>query len=129
MSWIRSRFVLWVALSLPFGAVVAPQKAPAQEAITLNQIMADPDWLGRAPQDAYWTDDSQSIYYRRKRAENPNFDWFEIDTNGNLKRVVADADLSSMDSERGEFDKSQQRKVFERSGDLFLKQMDSGRGR
>jgi dipeptidyl aminopeptidase/acylaminoacyl peptidase len=29
--------------------------------------MADPDWIGRQPTSAYWSDNSQSIYYVQKR--------------------------------------------------------------
>ena len=31
--------------------------------ITLEQIMSDPDWMGRSPQRWYWGDDNQTIFY------------------------------------------------------------------
>ncbi|MBY6187203.1 S9 family peptidase [Marinobacter hydrocarbonoclasticus] len=37
------------------------------QALTLKQVMADPDWIGNAPMGAYWGDDSQRVFYQRKQ--------------------------------------------------------------
>ena len=47
------------------GAVAA--NAQATDIITLEQIMADPDWFGRAPESWYWGDDSNTVYYKQKQ--------------------------------------------------------------
>ncbi|MFT5277874.1 MAG: dipeptidyl aminopeptidase/acylaminoacyl peptidase [Glaciecola sp.] len=39
--------------------------------LTLKQIMSDPDWLGRQPQNAFWSSDGESIGYYRKQTGNP----------------------------------------------------------
>ena len=88
---------LGAACSLTVSLPARSQDAVADvsaEAITLDQIMADPDWLGRAPEGGYWAEDSQSVYYRRKRAGSPVSDWYEADLQGNLLRVVADEELA-----------------------------------
>ena len=35
--------------------------------LTLEQIMAHPDWLGRQVESAFWGYDSNTVYYKRKR--------------------------------------------------------------
>ena len=45
--------------------------------LTLEMIMADPDWMGRQPTSAYWSDDSQSVYYQQKQLASPVFDLWE----------------------------------------------------
>ncbi|MFT4807101.1 MAG: dipeptidyl aminopeptidase/acylaminoacyl peptidase [Paraglaciecola sp.] len=45
--------------------------------LTLEMIMADPDWMGRQPTSAYWGDDSQSVYYQQKQLASPMFDLWE----------------------------------------------------
>lgn len=35
--------------------------------LTLQQIMADPDWIGRQPTSAYWSDNNQSVFYQQKQ--------------------------------------------------------------
>ena len=39
--------------------------AQAKE-VTMEQIMAHPDWLGRQAENPYWADDGGSIYFERK---------------------------------------------------------------
>ena len=39
--------------------------------VTLEQIMADPDWLGRQPQNPYWADDNLSFLLRAKSRTGP----------------------------------------------------------
>ena len=38
--------------------------AQAKE-VTLEQIMAHPDWLGRQAENPHWADDGASIYFER----------------------------------------------------------------
>ncbi|WP_298443654.1 prolyl oligopeptidase family serine peptidase [uncultured Ferrimonas sp.] len=54
-------------------ATSAPLMAPPQasHALTLAQIMADPDWMGRAPERYYWGSDSQSVFYQQKQLGSP----------------------------------------------------------
>lgn len=57
--------------------------------LTLEMIMADPDWMGRQPTSAYWGDDSQSVYYQQKQLASPVFDLWEkpINEKGNGNKV------------------------------------------
>ena len=57
------RFLL--ALTLAFAAAFPlPTTAQQPEPMTLKQIMADPDWLGTPPRDAYWAEDGSAVYFR-----------------------------------------------------------------
>ena len=59
------------------------------ERLTLEQIMADPDWIGRQPSSEYWADDSQAVYYQQKQQASPLSDlWIKpIDQKGNGIKV------------------------------------------
>lgn len=46
-------------------------KASDKIQLTLKQIMSDPDWLGREPEDAFWSADGNSIGYYRKQEGSP----------------------------------------------------------
>ena len=48
----------------------------SNQTITLEQIMADPDWFGRAPESWYWGDDSNTVFYKQKQLGNPLRDLF-----------------------------------------------------
>jgi dipeptidyl aminopeptidase/acylaminoacyl peptidase len=44
--------------------------------LTLKQIMSDPDWLGRSPEDAFWSPDGKTVGYYRKQVGNPLYDLY-----------------------------------------------------
>lgn len=59
------------------------------ELLTLEKIMADPDWMGRQPTSAYWGDNSQSVYYQQKKQASPLFDLWKkpLNENGNGNKI------------------------------------------
>jgi dipeptidyl aminopeptidase/acylaminoacyl peptidase len=60
----------------PIIKPVAELSTDSLEVITLEQIMSDPDWFGRAPESWYWGDDSNTIFYKQKQLGNPLRDLF-----------------------------------------------------
>jgi dipeptidyl aminopeptidase/acylaminoacyl peptidase len=70
-------------------AVQTPHSDVNSKQIALQQIMADPDWLGRQPSSGYWSDDSQSVFYKRKQAGNPLNDlWLRsLNQDGNGEKI------------------------------------------
>lgn len=73
----------------PLIIKATPTTAAQSEQLTLEQIMADPDWMGRQPSSAYWADDSQSVYYQQKQQASPLSDLWEkaINEQGNGRKV------------------------------------------
>jgi len=57
--------------------------------LTLEQIMADPDWMGRQPTSAYWADDSDAVFYKQKQLGSPLSDlWTKLlNEQGNGNKV------------------------------------------
>ncbi|MCW8092457.1 S9 family peptidase [Alteromonas sp. ASW11-130] len=60
--------------------------------ITLKQIMSDPDWLGRQPQNPGFSIDGQALVYTRKRQGSPIDDVFaaDLDTPEKAEKVSYD---------------------------------------
>lgn len=120
----RIAFVSILALgSTALGADEAPD---SRGEVTLELIMSDPDWIGRAPERPYWADDGKSIYYFQKREGSDERDLIQIDLDGNVLRVVADEDRGTADHPGGDFSSDYRRKVYEREGDLYLKNLRNG---
>ncbi len=94
--------------------------------LTLEQIMADPDWIGNAPEAPYWADDGQSIHYSVKRPGSEARDLIQVAFDGTRLRVVADADRGLADTPGGDWTEDFRRKVYSRAGDLFLKDIATG---
>jgi len=88
--------------------------------------MAHPDWIGRAPQQAYWADDSRGIYYRQKRQGTEQTDLFRVDTDGDELRQVAAEDLPSVDVPSNTRSPNGRLKTYARAGDIYVKNLRSG---
>ncbi len=95
--------------------------------VTLEQIMADPDWLGRQPQNPYWADDNLSFYYERKQDGAEARDLFQADLEGTVMRQVEDADRGNADVHGGDWSRDRTSKVYTHEGDLFLEDVANGR--
>jgi len=79
--------------SLAPAAVLTPltnTKPTSNKIITLEQIMADPDWFGRAPESWYWGDDSRTVFYKQKQLGNPLRDLF-------VKNIGSDKDAHQVE--------------------------------
>lgn len=98
----------------------------ARSLITVEQAMADPDWFGRSPENARWADDSKHVYYQQKREGSELRDWFRYDLASGETIKLEPADLPSIQSEGGDYDATATRRVFVRSGDVFLADRTAG---
>ena len=72
-----------------------PLAAPAEE-LTVEQIMADADWLGNAPENAFWGADSRAAFFEQKRQGSKLRDLFSVDTTDGAIAQVAEANWSTL---------------------------------
>jgi hypothetical protein len=100
------------------GAVATPK-------ISLDEIMADPDWIGPPVEDPYWSVDGRSIYFKLKRKGSPLHDLYRVDANGGTPVRLSDTDLASADGP-AVFDRAHGRAAFLRHGDVFVRDVDNG---
>ena len=135
--------LIWSALSLCVSmgvigsaaqagpAATAPATAPP--ALTLEQIMADPDWIGPRVTHSYWSVDGRSAYYSVKRKGSPIVDLHRVDvTRGSLQAASASdrvVDAPAMADADGPpiYDRQGQHAAFIRNGDVFLRALGNGR--
>ncbi|MCM2335257.1 MAG: prolyl oligopeptidase family serine peptidase [Pseudomonas sp.] len=111
-----------------FGAL-AQDAAPARAAstpITLDQAMADPDWIGSAVESAWWAWDGQRVQYTRKRDGATIRDTFEVPAAGGASTRVDGAARASLDAARPVYDATRTRMAFARNGDIFVRDLRSG---
>jgi dipeptidyl aminopeptidase/acylaminoacyl peptidase len=114
---------LLTVLALP--ALPAPARAAGAE-LTLQQIMANADWIGNPPQNPYWADDGKSLYFERKRQGSELRDLYHLSLSGGTPERVAPEKKSAVDAPGGELSTDRTLKVYERAGDLFVKDLKSG---
>ena len=121
----------YVALenNTPVTSEVSATKAVGQASsttITLEKIMADPDWFGRSPEAWYWGDDSSTVFYQQKREGNPLRDLVQknINTAGNgelvkLAQMHVVADRDAILNSAGTHE------VYTFEGNVFVKELAS----
>src|SRR5688572_11444988 len=100
-------------LALALSAV----SAVAAEPLTLEQTMADPDWIGPPVEGAFWSLDGKSVNYQLKRVDSVLRDTYSIELAGGAPRKLDDAQLAKLDAAAPQFDRERRRALFVRNGD------------
>ena len=115
------------------SVVLAPEKNTEtvsihNNQITLEQIMADPDWFGRAPESWYWGDDSNTVFYKQKQLGTPLRDLFvnklNSDTSG---QKVSLSELHIVTDEQAKLNSSLSHEIYTYMGNVFVKNLESNK--
>ncbi|MDG1751729.1 MAG: DPP IV N-terminal domain-containing protein, partial [Thalassotalea sp.] len=106
-------------------SVSKPQMASNGE-ITLEQIMSDPDWMGRSPESWYWGDDSQTVLYKQKQLGNPLRDLVKksLQSKGNGEKVKL-ANMHINADQNAQTNRAGTHEVYVFEGNVFLKEIAS----
>ena len=107
----------------PIAQALPPK---AEQPLTLNQIMADPDWMGIFAKGAYWADDSQAIYFARQASAAPLASYYRQGVNETNAQKLSLEQLHSADQKLGVFNSDKSQKAYLYQGNLFVKYLASG---
>jgi dipeptidyl aminopeptidase/acylaminoacyl peptidase len=114
-------FTVGVCLILP-ALTAGADDAP----LSLEQIMANSDWIGNAPAEAYWGYDSKSIYYRQKRDDSPLHDLYAVDVaGGTIHKLEAD-EMANASSPDGAYNPARTFSVLIRDNNVFVRNLLTG---
>jgi len=94
--------------------------AAIAQTLTLEQIMADPDWMGAPPRNAYWAEDSRDIYFERKVSGEDRHQLWVVPRAGGSPQPVDDTARTSSPARGGQWDAAGLRKVYTTAGDLYV---------
>jgi len=95
--------------------------------LTLEQIMADPDWLGNQPEGAYWGPDNRSVYFQQKQQGSELRDLFVVDSNDGAIAQVAESDWSQVSRLAAVYNEAGDLHAWTYSGDIYLSDGDAVR--
>ncbi|HEX7769635.1 MAG TPA: prolyl oligopeptidase family serine peptidase, partial [Dokdonella sp.] len=107
-------------------ALLCLAAAPVR-AITIEQAMADPDWIGPPVEQAWWSLDGGSVYYRIKQKGSPVRDLHRIELGSGQDRVVDPKAMAETDGASPVYDHERSRAAFVRNGDVFVRDLASAR--
>jgi dipeptidyl aminopeptidase/acylaminoacyl peptidase len=119
------------ALAMPDPAAQPAPEAPASAGappaeLTLEQIMADPDWIGNPPETPYWGNDGRAVYFERKRQGSPLRDLYRLRLDEREPRLVPDAERGATGAPGGAISRDRRWKVYVHEGDVLLANLVTG---
>ncbi len=108
------------------ASLLLAANAQAQTPITLEQAMADPDWIGPPVEQAWWAWDGQRVQYTLKRDGATIRDTWQQPLVGGVAVRVDGAARGDLDAAQPQYDATRSRMAFVRNGDLFVRDLRSG---
>jgi len=111
---------------LAAAGAASAQTAPPAGALSLSQVMADPDWIGAGVEQAWWSWDGKQVYYTSKRDGGSIRDTFMQSINAGAASRLDGAALADIDGSRQVIDTTRTRMAFVRNGDIFVRDLRSG---
>lgn len=113
-----------VSASYPLATLTQQEKNPAasgdqQVLLTMEQIMSDPDWLGRQPEAPSFSPDSKHIIYSRKQEGSVVRDVFKTDAQSGNGAKVPHSELHKVTFDDWIDDKDQRFVAWIYEGDVF----------
>ena len=113
------------ALTVLAALLALPAAASTQ--VTLDQAMANPDWIGTPVEAAWWNWDGKQVFYQQKRTGSPLRDTWSVNpARAGHATQVSDADLGKLDSPETVYNRARTRAVVVRNGDLFERDLKTG---
>jgi dipeptidyl aminopeptidase/acylaminoacyl peptidase len=113
------------------AAAIAAPSAPASlltppTPVTLDQAMAQPDWIGTPVEASWWSWNGQ-VFYQQKRSGSPVRDIFQAGASASVApRLVPDAQLGNLDGPDVTYNRQHTRAILLRNGDLFERDLKTG---
>jgi dipeptidyl aminopeptidase/acylaminoacyl peptidase len=123
------KYCFWISMMACFAAATstgAPAASADPKGLSLEKIMADPDWIGPPVRNAYWSADGRAVYYSLKRIGSPITDLHRVDPATGKDEVVDAAAMAKADGP-AVYDRAGKRAAFIRNKDVFVRDLSSGR--
>jgi hypothetical protein len=112
------------------GVTPTPEETAAfldERTPTLKQIMSDPEWVARSPSNIGWSWDGRSVLFDQQREGSRLSDRWRVSAReGSTPMRIADENLPYASARGGVLNTDRSKKVFARSGDIFVRDMASG---
>ena len=113
-------------LLVPVPLAHAHEPAPTTTPLSIEQAMADPDWIGPPVERAWWSWDGREAQLLLRREGSAIRDTWRQPIAGGALHKVGDSGRADLDAPDPVYDPQRRRMVFTRNGDVFLRDLSSG---
>jgi dipeptidyl aminopeptidase/acylaminoacyl peptidase len=91
------------------------------QSLTVEKIMQDQSkWIGTAPSNPFWAEDSKTIYFSWNPEKNLGDSLYKISLSDKKPVKVSPTERRLLPSQSGDYNKNFSTKVYEKQGDLFI---------
>ncbi len=95
--------------------------------LTVEKIMRDPKWIGVAPSNLFWAENSKQLYFNWNPEKFPGDSLYAIMPPAGRPIKVSSSIRRQRPSVFGTYNRTRTIKTYEKNGDLFLLDNSSGR--
>ncbi|TWI01623.1 dipeptidyl aminopeptidase/acylaminoacyl peptidase [Luteimonas cucumeris] len=106
--------------------LAAPLWAQPATPLTMDRIMADPDWIGPPVEDAWWSWDGRHAQYELKRDGGNIRDIYQQGIDGGSAVRIDGAARADLDAGGAVYDAARTRMAYIRNDDVFVRDLRSG---
>lgn len=124
----KKTFVFLALVYWAFAPAYAQNERESRQTfeMTIENIMRDPKWIGVSPGRIYWSDDGKSVYFQWNPENAESDSLYVVSREGGTPRNVTLKERMELPARTGSYNKDRTKKVYEKSGDLFLLDIKSG---
>ena len=91
--------------------------------LSLEKIMADPDWLGNAPEDPWFSPDGSMVFFKQKRQGEATRDWFVVDAWGGEPQLIPAQEYSEVPGSGQVWNRNRDALAWIFDGDVYVHSM------
>ncbi|MCZ6826866.1 MAG: prolyl oligopeptidase family serine peptidase [Gammaproteobacteria bacterium] len=95
----------------------------------LEQIMADPDWIGNQPEGAYWSDSGEAVFFQQKRRGERIRDWYRVSVDGGEIQEPDARGLTGSSNASRVYNADRTRVAWIYEGDVWSRELPAGEPR
>ncbi len=115
------------ALAIPLLVLSFAALAVAADDPDLELTMSDPDWIGNAPTDPYWSDDLEAVYFSQKRTGEKFSDLYRVAISGGDPEQVAASDESASSNSSRVYNADRTKVAWVHHGDIMYRNLTTKR--
>jgi len=97
------------------------------DTLTVEKIMRDPKWIGVAPSNVRWDDDSKRVYFDWNPQNEYKDALYYITTSNTDPERLTTEEKRDLIPDNGKWNKKHTQKVYVKNGDIFLEDIRSGK--
>ena len=110
---------------LLFLSIITSSSYAQLAPLTVEKIMRDPRWIGIAPSNVAWSEDSKTVYFNWNPDKNVGDSLYAITLANRTPQKVNTVIRRNLSPANGVYNRAKTKKLYEKNGDIFILDISS----